>query len=290
MDENKTELFNFLAHEVVDNLSIEKEVFSTCGRHVLCSRVHHDVSALAPCSHEEADTRMFLHAKDAAEKGYRRIMLRTVDTDVVVLAVSTVVSMENTQLWIAFGTGKHLRYIPTHEIATSLGAEKAQARLMFHVFTGCDTVSSFVGKGKKTAFDTWRSFNAATEVFARLVTRPTSLDNVCMSVLESYVVLMYDWGSDETTVECGLSQEAHVHVKSQIYRRHSTNQSCTAAACKTSNIPGWPRMGSGPGPRSRTSFSRVLGMEQESDTRMGTDVDVTPRSGRVLLRVVKMRL
>ena len=96
MDENKTELFNFLAHEVVENLSTEKEFFSTCGKHVLCSRVHQDVSALALCSHEEADTRMFLHAKDAAEKGNRRIMLRTVDTDVVVLAVSTVVSKENT--------------------------------------------------------------------------------------------------------------------------------------------------------------------------------------------------
>ena len=185
VDENKTELFSFLAHEVVENLSTEKEVFSTCGKHVLCSRVHQDVSALAPCSHEEADTRMFLHAKDAAEKGHRRIMLRTVDTDVVDLAVSTVVSMENTQLWIAFGTGKHLRYIPAHEIATSLGAEKAQALPMFHAFTGCGTVSSFAGKGKKTAFDTWRLFNAATEVFARLFTRPTSLDNVCMSVLES---------------------------------------------------------------------------------------------------------
>ena len=56
VDENKTELFNFLAHEVVENLSTEKEVFSTCGKHVLCSRVHEDVSALAPCSHEEADT------------------------------------------------------------------------------------------------------------------------------------------------------------------------------------------------------------------------------------------
>ena len=126
---------------------------------------------------------MFLHTKDAAEKGHRRIMLRTVDTDVVVLAVSTVVSMENTQLWIVFGTGKHLRYIPAHEIATSLGAEKAQTLPMFHAFTGCDTVSSFAGKGKKTALDTWRSFNAATEVFARLVTRPTSLDNVCTRVI-----------------------------------------------------------------------------------------------------------
>ena len=51
VDENKTELFNFLAHEVVENLSTEKEVFSTCGKHMLCSRVHQDVSALAPCSH-----------------------------------------------------------------------------------------------------------------------------------------------------------------------------------------------------------------------------------------------
>ena len=174
---------------------------------------------------------MLLHAKDAAKKNHRRIMLRTMDTVVVVLAVSTVVSMEKTQLWITFGTGKHLSYIPAHEIATSLGAEKAQALPMFHAFTGCDTVSLFAGKGKKTAFNTLRSFNAATEVFARLVTRPTSLDNVCMAVLESYVVLMYDY--------CGFNQEAHVHVKSQIYRRHSTNQSCTAAACKTSNILGW---------------------------------------------------
>ncbi|KAK4308126.1 hypothetical protein Pmani_020157 [Petrolisthes manimaculis] len=50
---------------------------------------------------------------------------------VVVLAVSTVVLLENIQLWIAFGTGKHLIYIPADEIATSLGAEKARALPMF---------------------------------------------------------------------------------------------------------------------------------------------------------------
>ena len=112
---------------------------------MLCCCVDQDVSALAPCSHEEADTRILLHAMDAAEKGYRQIVLRTVDTDVVVLAVSTVVLLENIQLWIAFGTGKHLRYIPAHQITTSLGAEKARALPMFHAFTDCDTVSSFAG-------------------------------------------------------------------------------------------------------------------------------------------------
>ena len=77
-----------------------------------------------------------------------------------------------------------------------------------HKLFPCSTPSPLVtqsrrllGKAKRQPSKTWRSFNAVTEVFARLVTRPTSLDNICMSVLESYVVLMYDRGSDETTVD-----------------------------------------------------------------------------------------
>ena len=43
---------------------------------------------LAPCSHEEADTRMLLHLEDAVKQGYGKICIRTVDTDVVVLAIA----------------------------------------------------------------------------------------------------------------------------------------------------------------------------------------------------------
>jgi len=53
------------------------------------------------------------------------------------------------ELWVAFGTGKAFRYLPAHEISASLGPEKARALLMFHALTGCDTVSAFVGHGKK---------------------------------------------------------------------------------------------------------------------------------------------
>ena len=49
-----------------------------------------DSSTLAPCLHEEADTRMFVHAADAASGGHKNIIIRTVDTDVVVLAVYVV--------------------------------------------------------------------------------------------------------------------------------------------------------------------------------------------------------
>ena len=64
---------------------------------------------------------MILHAGDAARCGFQRITIRTVDTDVVVLAVSCVKSFNITELWLAFGTGKHLRFIPAHQIVESLG-------------------------------------------------------------------------------------------------------------------------------------------------------------------------
>ena len=40
------------------------------------------------CSDEEADTRLTVHAYHASQCGYRKILTRTADTDVVVLAVS----------------------------------------------------------------------------------------------------------------------------------------------------------------------------------------------------------
>ena len=58
-------------------------------------------------------------------------------------------SLEDTEIWVAFGTGKHLRYIPAHDIAKELGYEKALSLPMFHVYTGYDTVSSFAGRGKR---------------------------------------------------------------------------------------------------------------------------------------------
>ena len=39
------------------------------------------------CDHEEADTRVCLHLKDALEKGAQTVILRTVDTDVIVILV-----------------------------------------------------------------------------------------------------------------------------------------------------------------------------------------------------------
>ena len=87
-DDNKTELFKFLSQQAVHLPTSEgKVIYATDGVNVLSTLVDTDLQNLAPCSHEEADTRLLLHARDAALKGYRKLIVRTVDTDVVVLAI-----------------------------------------------------------------------------------------------------------------------------------------------------------------------------------------------------------
>ena len=78
-------------------------------------------------------------------------MIRTVDTDVVVLSITSYFLLAVDDLWIAFGTGNNFRYLAAHQYASALGPDKARALPMFHAITGCDTVSSFAGRGKKTA-------------------------------------------------------------------------------------------------------------------------------------------
>ncbi len=127
---NKTELFTFLVN-YIKLQTTSKQLVSTNGSEVVCIPPI-DTTHLAPCNHEEADTRMILHLADAVDKGFQKILLRTVDSDVVVLCVAVVAKISVRELWIAFGTGKHFRYIAAHEIAASLGPNKSQALPMFH--------------------------------------------------------------------------------------------------------------------------------------------------------------
>ena len=61
MDLNKEELFSFLSKTLVESVKHQKELVVTDGMQVLCVPAQQDVHLLAPCSHEEADSRMMLH-------------------------------------------------------------------------------------------------------------------------------------------------------------------------------------------------------------------------------------
>ena len=62
-DENTMELFNFLATRIATT-DTDKQVITTHHKYVVCTQAR-DVAGRAPCSHEEADTRMLIHVEDA---------------------------------------------------------------------------------------------------------------------------------------------------------------------------------------------------------------------------------
>ena len=106
----------------------------------------------------------------------------------------------NIEFWLAFGTGKHFRYLAAHKIAAGLGPERSLALPMFHALTGCDTVSSFVGHGKKTAWAVWNSFPNLTNVLLQMATAPDKIQDECLRVVERFVILLYDKTSTITDV------------------------------------------------------------------------------------------
>ncbi|KAG1683665.1 hypothetical protein GQR58_009801 [Nymphon striatum] len=105
VDTNKTQLLNFLSEALLLWFNLkDMQLVVTDGEEV-CLKP--PLSSLAPCTHEEANSRMLLYVSNSARHGHNKIMIRTVDTDVVVLAVSVVQHLQpENELWIAFGAGK----------------------------------------------------------------------------------------------------------------------------------------------------------------------------------------
>jgi len=133
---------------------------------------------------------MMLHATHAAHAGHSKITIRTVDTDVVVLAVALAYTLEeDDEVWVSFGMGKAFHFLAAHEMMRALGPEKAQALPMFHALTGCDTVSFFAGRGKRTACDVWTALPELTQIFIDLTTAPAQVDEDATQTIEMFVIL-----------------------------------------------------------------------------------------------------
>ena len=121
--------------------------------------------------------------------------MHTVDTDVVVLAISLFHRINAEELWLAFGTSSSFRYIPIHDVVHEMDPRTCMTLPAFHSFTGCDTVSAFGGRGKKTAWNTWKVYPEVTDAFESLLLMEEPSE-MAMAALERFVVLLYDRTSD----------------------------------------------------------------------------------------------
>ena len=145
---------------------------------------------LAPCTQEEADSSILLSVADMARTGKKKVRVRTVDSDVVVICIAWFHKIPGLEeLWVAFGRGKQYRYIPVHQIAKSLGADKSKALLALHAITGC--VSAFYDIGKKGPWQVWKDFPQVTDAFLFLSSTPRNIPKHIMALIEEFVVRVY---------------------------------------------------------------------------------------------------
>ena len=205
VSENKDELFKFLSDELVNATSTSDYYLLTTKGELVLSNKSVDLSDITPTDHEEADTRMMLHLHHAVMSGHKKAFLRTVDSDIVILSVHFFTAFQDlglTELWIGFGSGKTYTDIPIHEVSLQLGPNNCKALPFFHAFTGCDTTSSMLGIGKKSAWNAWMNFPEVTETMVTLTENPQELteDSSHMQCTEQLTVHMYSKNCSSITV------------------------------------------------------------------------------------------
>lgn len=162
---------------------------------------------LNPCNHEEADTRIVIHVQDAVQRGATNILVRTVDTDVVIILISCFSILINIQpslqIVVAFGMGRSFQTLSVNTIYNNLGEHKSRALPFFHAFSGCDTTSAFHGVGKKTAWEAWNSYQDVIDAFVHIYNHPfvpIVLSSPEFQLLERFTVVMYDKSSSTESV------------------------------------------------------------------------------------------
>lgn len=167
----------------------------TCAYDITCITNTNQVasSSISRCNHEEANTKMFLHVIDITLQGHSKIIIQTVDTDVLVLAVSVLARLKDhpEKLWVDFGAEKCRKYVPVHIIFNNLRESRARGLSFLHAFTGYDQVSFLSHVTKGSFWKVWDLFNGITLIFNILRDQPfLSPIEDSLSIIERFTKLL----------------------------------------------------------------------------------------------------
>ena len=140
-------------------------------------------------NHEEADTKLLLHAKHAAENGDTTIIIKSPDTDVAILACHFCSEIPARLLILKKEKMRNI-YLEISAIADAAGPQVCDALPGLHAFTGCDSTSASSGKGKKTALKLCKIDPVACGGVAFLG-RSFDIERVPFSECEAFFCKMY---------------------------------------------------------------------------------------------------
>jgi len=117
MDENKADLAHFLSEMMLqENRDLPEEYEMVTGGgfrdHIGAKSTRRSVDDLnLNGNHEEADTRLILHACDAANNGYQRILVMSRDTDVMLLLLHFI-TPKVSEVWMIAGNARKPKFFP----------------------------------------------------------------------------------------------------------------------------------------------------------------------------------
>ena len=155
------------------------------------------------CNHEEPDTRIAVHLLHSVQRGNKKILVKTVDGDIIVILLGKFKEISHScsdiDLWIAFGVGKDFALCSIKAIYEEIGTDTAQALPVFDAFSGCDTTFSFHEKGKRSVWEAWKSFPKVTSAFlfiAENACKTVNITSPYFMTLKRFKVILYDNTSD----------------------------------------------------------------------------------------------
>ena len=118
--------------------------------------------SLSCADHEEADTRLVLHA---IVNSCDTVVVSARDTDVLILLLAHFLCMSSANVWMMAGTAARRKYFNIRAISENLPAESLSALLPFHALTGCDTTSY---KSNHSKLSAWKTFQDKYHLLALL--------------------------------------------------------------------------------------------------------------------------
>ncbi len=208
MNENKQNLIQFLTSELLQgtqSLDQTHQVIvgggSSCPEDAVSSLDPLETLTHLRSSHEEADTRMVIHAVDASHQGYDRLVIQSRDTDVLVLLIHHKHRFP-AEVWMSAGTSKNPRFIPINNVVESLAPDIAVALPAYHAITGSDTTSQFSGHGKKS---TWNTFISKADLLKPSV----DTGSFDMVGAEQFVMKLYNSSSTAADVNALRAEMFH---------------------------------------------------------------------------------
>ena len=179
---------------------ITAESFTDAERVVEITRARptEDIEALKS-KHEEADTRMILHAANAVrDSPTSAIVIQSPDTDVRVLCVSHFTGIGCNELWFRTGVTDQQRYIPVHSIQEKQGERLWQSLPAFHAPTGCDSISSLSRRGTKKQWTILQG-SAAHQTTLSLFAQQLNLDEKLAESTEAFIRDLYPKTREQTS-------------------------------------------------------------------------------------------